>query len=160
MTKPVFVLEGLPIPPLISKIKTYGFNPKTGKNFQRNVGATKSFYEVVYFTCLAMPIVKRREIRAWCEDPWNTVRLDAYFYLKKAALFSKKGTRKKTDPSNRLKALHDGLAKGLGVDDCHFTVGACEHVAFEGGGLESCAVEIYFERTRLIANFSKHRLQR
>lgn len=46
--------------------------------------------------------------------------MDCIFYFEKSRILSKKLLPKQLDVSNRLKALHDALAKALLIDDCHF----------------------------------------
>lgn len=66
-------------------------------------------------------------------DPWTIIRIDALLCMRYENLFTKKGERKRVDPSNRIKPLHDGLMRALGHDDCRFYAGRTKPVLLSSG---------------------------
>jgi hypothetical protein len=56
------------------------------------------------------------------------LNVDCVFVFHKSKVLSKKGTLKRLDPANRLKCLHDNLAKILGIDDTYFVSGSFSKV--------------------------------
>lgn len=46
-------------------------------------------------------------------------------FLKRSRILTQKNTVKMFDTSNRIKALHDELAKLISVDDSHFQMSMC-----------------------------------
>ena len=61
----------------------------------------------------------------------SAIQVDAFVALHRDRLYTKRGTFKKLDVSNRLKALHDYLGDLLLVDDSHFFAVAAEKVVVE-----------------------------
>ncbi len=55
-------------------------------------------------------------------------RVDCQFVFHTSKVLSKKGTLKRLDPANRLKCLHDNLARILGIDDTFFVSGSFSKV--------------------------------
>lgn len=53
----------------------------------------------------------------------STIQVDTYFVFRKDRFFTKKGTVRKLDFTNRIKAAHDMLATILNVDDSQFMCG-------------------------------------
>jgi Holliday junction resolvase RusA-like endonuclease len=67
---------------------------------------------------------KIKEVRTVLDD-WIKIQglklsVQTIFYFKESRLFTEKGTVKKLDVSNRIKAFHDCLCKMLKIDDSMF----------------------------------------
>lgn len=54
------------------------------------------------------------------ETSSQVINVKINFYFPSNKLLTKLGKIKKIDPSNRIKLLHDGLSKIIGLDDCYF----------------------------------------
>lgn len=100
--------------------------------------------------------IKSRELRKWETDltayayenlqTVNSVRrileqelmsnqvlqIEALYYFKPSRILCKSGEPKRLDTSNYLKALHDGLANVLGIDDKYFWDGTFKKFAATG----------------------------
>lgn len=63
--------------------------------------------------------------------PCRFIHIDTVFYMQRSRIFTKAGTPKRNDTSNRLKALHDALAKMLGIDDSYFWSCSADKVAVD-----------------------------
>lgn len=131
------VLEGAPIPP--SSNHQY-------KSFVRHgrIVHVRSPDLVKYrldFTKWALVQSKGIEVaKAVIEG--CAIEVEAFFGFHVARLYTKKGTFKKLDVSNRIKALHDALAAALCVDDSHFFSITAEKFTVENAEDEQCVIRI------------------
>ncbi len=58
----------------------------------------------------------------------NLIKINMYICLMQKTVYSQRGTMKRYDASNRIKATHDYLSKMLNVDDTYFSVGVTEKI--------------------------------
>ncbi len=63
--------------------------------------------------------------------PEAMIQVSAWLGFTHSNMFTKDWRRKKMDPSNRIKPLHDAVAGILDIDDRHFCVGPTEPVMIE-----------------------------
>ena len=68
--------------------------------------------------------------------------IHAAFGFERSRLLTKKGSFKRLDVSNRLKALHDEFAKALLIDDCCFVRISAMKYAVKSKGDEKATVTI------------------
>lgn len=68
------------------------------------------------------------------------VHVDLYF--ERSRILSKRGSFKRLDVSNRIKALHDSLADALLIDDCMFVRISAEKHGVQKISDEGCSVRI------------------
>ncbi len=54
----------------------------------------------------------------------KTLKINTTFVFHRARVIGKKGQMKRIDASNRIKQVHDHLAKLIGIDDCYFVEGS------------------------------------
>ena len=62
----------------------------------------------------------------------NWVQVNMYICVNRKTVFNLKGGVKSLDSSNRIKACHDALARGIDIDDKYFAVGFTEKVITKG----------------------------
>lgn len=53
----------------------------------------------------------------------DVLNIETIFVFARKRIVGQKGQIKKLDASNRIKQLHDGLSKLIGIDDCRFVSG-------------------------------------
>lgn len=118
------------------KVKLHGFplGPSSNQLYASVRGRLiKSFEGRKYAARCALWAANNRlqllKLRNILKD--KTLRVDCIFVFPKEKLVTKKNTLKKLDWGNRLKSVHDELAKMIGVDDSHFVSGYCEKVVGE-----------------------------
>jgi len=75
-------------------------------------------------------------------------KIDRFFFFEYKRIFSQEGNVKIMDASNRVKALDDGVAKVIDIDDKLFFRGSEEKAICDQGMAESCAVMISVIRER------------
>ena len=63
--------------------------------------------------------------------PRRFIHVDTVFYMLRGRILCKDGNPKRNDTSNRIKALHDALAKILGIDDSYFFSGSYDKLGVE-----------------------------
>lgn len=108
----IIVFQGIPIPP--SENALYRNVPGVG----RVKTSEYRQYEKRFLDWARehfLEISKAKEIGAE-----TLVDVDCSFFIDQKRLISQKGRPKKIDTSNRLKALHDCLARILELDDSYF----------------------------------------
>lgn len=72
----------------------------------------------------------------------HRLSVSAFFFLKHHRIFTKTGSVKRLDVSNRLKALHDCIAEAIGIDDAQFFEIAARKVAISNDREESVTVSM------------------
>jgi hypothetical protein len=72
----------------------------------------------------------------------DILHIETTFVFAKNKIVGKKGQIKKLDASNRIKQLHDGLSKLIGIDDCRFVSGAFSKATCERENEEQVIVKI------------------
>jgi len=132
------VFDGLPIPPTSNMQYAIVFRP-TGRQFvpkKELVQYKKAMAD--YFLRNHVAIKHAREVLGG----GKALSVQAFFAFERSRLFTKKGNFKRLDVSNRLKALHDCLAKALLLDDsCFVHIGAAKYPV-DTKDEEHCCVNI------------------
>jgi len=131
------VFEDMPIPPTSNMQYAIVHRPN-GRQFvpkKELVRYKKAMAD--YFLKNHVAIKHAREVLAG-----KALSVQAFFAFEYSRLYTKKGNFKRLDVSNRLKALHDCLAKALLIDDCCFVhIGAAKY-AVDTKEEEHCCVNI------------------
>lgn len=83
----------------------------------------------------------QKRISEWIQLGYK-LEVNALFLFHRKSLFTVDGRVKKMDVSNRLKALHDSLAKLIGVDDSTFFRVSAEKSEIDAEKPESVIVKI------------------
>lgn len=118
-------LTGFPMPPPANNLYTNRPN-RSGKQ----AGRMKSVeYKVFEHACMVWAMRKHaqlqaaRELVTQCRQN-RFIRIDQIFFFPRERILCKDGSPKRNDTANRLKALHDVIAKLILIDDCWFWCGA------------------------------------
>ena len=80
-------------------------------------------------------------LKTWLMDSMR-LSIILNFYFTKQRLISKKGTTKKLDVTNRLKAICDSISESLDFDDCNFWQVKCDKSYFGTNNNEWCSIII------------------
>jgi len=147
---PIWV-TGLPIPPS-SNGQYKPFKSKhTGKlSFKATpeLEAYKRNLDLCFYKNPGLFLSNIKKLESWLA---NGIYLEvkATFFLNVKTMLTQKGEPKRMDVSNKLKSLHDGLAKLLQVDDSLFFKISAEKRLTHSNEVESVVVEInpYFIET-------------
>lgn len=138
-----FVLfPSLPMPP--SSNNQYVLARRGGKTFHvcsKELNAFKAEMEKYPLAYLPEFLRQKTYVRDWLKNGF-ALEVRAVFFFYKRRLFTKAGTPKKLDVSNRLKACHDQLAKILEIDDCTFFRVYAEKAICHDNLTEQACVEI------------------
>lgn len=117
MSSQIIRIQNLPMPPTSNHQyilvrrggKTFHVASEALKQFRRDFKQRLGFN--VQFTAALF------ELKTWGAKAY---RVECELIFTQSKLYTKKGTVKKLDTSNRLKALHDALSEALGIDDSLF----------------------------------------
>lgn len=110
------VLPGLPIPP--SENAMYVNRRQAGKRGRAASDELRYFWDHMEFWRLKNLPFANSARRAMAGRSF--LAIDCTFHFRRTRLYTGKGNVRRLDVSNRLKALHDSVAKLLGVDDSEF----------------------------------------
>jgi Holliday junction resolvase RusA-like endonuclease len=140
---PIWV-TGIPIPPSSNaQYKPYK-NHHTGKlSFKASLELQtyKRELDLCFYKNPGQFLGNIKKLQSWL-DHGIYFEVKATFFFNVKTLLTQKGTPKKMDVSNKLKALHDGLAKLLQVDDSLFFKISAEKRLTHSNEVESVVVEI------------------
>lgn len=64
-------------------------------------------------------LMNLHKIQGWIKNG-TPLEIRCVFFFKKSRMLTKAGMPKRLDTSNRIKALHDGVAQMMKIDDCWF----------------------------------------
>ncbi len=119
-------INGFPCPPSVNRMYSYP---------QGRVVKSKEYrtYEGAVYAWLVGNQEQIKAIRGFVKDiGYHVIHIDAVFHMLASSIICKNGKPKKNDTSNRLKALHDVLAKYIiGIDDSFFWSGSFSKVGIE-----------------------------
>lgn len=110
----MIIIKGFPLPPssnkLYSAFKGRLVKSKGGREYDVKVDVFK--------------IVYKRKLEAVKNEisklNTNALKVSCIFVFHKNRIIGQKGQVKKLDVTNRVKQVHDNLAKIIEIDDCHF----------------------------------------
>jgi hypothetical protein len=83
------------------------------------------------------------------ETPGLCLHIDTRFYFNRKRVLTLKGTPKRLDTSNYLKALHDSIAQASGIDDSYFWNGAFSKIPISNDAQEYVNVYIAIQPMQL-----------
>jgi Holliday junction resolvase RusA-like endonuclease len=136
---PAIVFKGIPLPP--SSNNQYILVRGRGKTFHAPSQELKRFrLAMEFYWAENLAAVKLAQQLF----PGHPLTIHASFGFEKSRLLTKKGTFKRLDVSNRLKALHDSVAAAIGIDDCNFVAVSARKYAVQKAIDEQVTVEIDF----------------
>lgn len=125
-------LTGFPMPPTSNNMY------RTGRLHSGKIGRFKSADTRRWEADVANWALKHSadliRIRGWIRSEVTLGKvLDVHtrFWFHRSKIVSKKGTPKRLDTTNRIKGVHDILARLLEVDDSYFWHGSFEKLAFD-----------------------------
>lgn len=153
------VFDNFPIPPSSNAIYRSFFNKKIGRLVHYKSKELKAYQVLVdsWASNRSMMIAAAKHVlESGVRDHMNSIRVDAYFGLKRSRLWTRENTRKKIDVSNRIKALHDTLSTCLGIDDRFFFPGDCEPVVVADLMEDECVlIKMTVKPPRLMGTIKK-----
>ncbi len=134
---PSMVFRGVPIPP--SSNNQYVLVRRGRKTFHVPSKELKAFR-----TAMAVYFAENADALKFAREVFVGHPLTIYSELcfEKSRILTKKGTFKRLDVSNRLKALHDAFAEALLIDDCCFVAVSARKTAVQSVADEQTIVEI------------------
>ena len=110
------ILPNVPMPP--SSNTQYKLCRRGGKTYHVPSAGLVKFKTEMYQYSLTQPRFLQDKQRA---QEWNAqgqvLEIRTLFMFHHSSIFTKKGTVKRLDTSNRIKALHDQVSLYLGIDD-------------------------------------------
>lgn len=121
-------LNGLPMPPssnnMYATVGRRRIKSRETLTWERDTDrwALKNAQELIQARALLGQAVAKGEV----------IDIDAQFWFRYEKVLTIKGKPKKLDTSNRIKGLHDALARLLRIDDCHFWHGSFEKIPTTG----------------------------
>lgn len=118
-------IVGFPYPPSVNEcyITRSGYRIKNvGQKYFASWRAPSKKLETFYKECEIWTLTNNAQAKAAFEflNKTKTAEISATFYTNRSSCLTKKDTPKRFDISNRVKALHDALARAIGIDDCIF----------------------------------------
>lgn len=131
--------KDIPLPPTSNHQYITFFNKRT-KRVQRVKSKEAVNYQNEFDLYVSEHLQAFKQAQALFKDQPLCVHCE--FHFEKSRLVTKKGTFKKLDVSNRLKALHDLLAKALAIDDSAFVRVSAEKGCTEEDETEGVTVNI------------------
>ena len=129
--------SGVPIPP--SSNNQYILVRGRGRTFHAPSQELKNYRKAMdaYFIEQEKPLQFAKELFAG-----YPLAIHCSFGFEKSRLLTKKGTFKRLDVSNRIKAIHDAFATALLIDDCNFVFVSAKKYSVPIKDREQVTVEI------------------
>jgi len=115
--KEMIVLGNIPIPPSSNQQYATVKSRHTGKLIRTKADCLVTYQKEMYDWGMenlrAIHMVRKT-------FTGKELCVHSIFFLHQSRIYTKEGMPKKFDVSNRIKALHDEIAKLTGIDDCWF----------------------------------------
>jgi hypothetical protein len=140
---PVWI-TGLPIPPSSNTQYTPWLNRKTGKmSFipSRGLKEYKLLIRQAFHKNPTLFIQNIKKLQSWV-DNGVYFEVKATFFFEKSRILTLKNSPKKLDVQNREKALFDGIATLLSIDDSLFFKTSAEKRIVSSGESDTVTIEI------------------
>lgn len=106
------ILRNFPIPPTSNNL----YIPVRGRLIKSKEGRE---YDLKVQQYGSLHFYKLKEIREKIKE-FPELLVETVFVFHKSRVIGKQGQMKKLDSSNRIKQVHDGFAKLIGIDDCYY----------------------------------------
>lgn len=164
-------IEKLPIPPSANEMyetnvyKKRKFSKKTGREYM-GVGTSKRKSDVlIHFQLLCTSFknqhlnqikIIREQCLGWISKGY-VLRVDTWFAFEHSRLWTKDGQPQMLDADNRRKALQDGLANILDIDDKWIFSGMIEKVTCDSKEYEQCVIKIIPVKCRTLTEIRHQR---
>lgn len=107
-----------PMPPtsnkLYSSFRGRLVKSKDGRAYDDKLDLFKMLYK------RKLDVVKN-QLKSLIEEHGKCLKISTVFVFHKNKVIGQKGQMKKLDATNRIKQVHDHLARLLEIDDCYFT---------------------------------------